>query len=296
MKLNRRETILASAAGGILVLAVVWFLFMMGDSRSTETLRHRREELIGKVAAAQKEVDQGRRERTRLADWQHRSLPSNPAVARSLYQNWLRDMANRIGIRRLNVESKEVESRRNTFARITFALHGQASLGDLTEFLFEFYSAGHLHQIRQLDVKPLEGSHDLDVTVAIDAMSLATADSKDELCKDPGHSLRMKQLADYRDPIVKRNLFTPYSPPSPPRKLETGVDPAEFAFVTALTEIDGVRQVWLQDRMAGKTWKLKAGDKFDVGSHHGAVQSIPSDEEAVLEVDGQAPAPRWGKS
>ena len=133
------------------------------------------------------------------------------------------------------------------------------------------------------------------MNLAIEAMSLPSADSKDELCKDPGHALRLKQLADYHDPIVKRDLFSAYSPPSPPRKTDSDVDPADFAFVTGLTEKDGARQVWIQDRMADKRWTLKEGETFQVGGHQGRVQSITA-EEVIVELDGQRRRHRVGEN
>ena len=63
--------------------------------------------------------------------------------------------------------------------------------------------------------------------------------------------LQLAKLSDYRDPIVKRDFFAAYvrpAPASPPRRDRT-VDPADFAFVTGFTEVDGTAQVWIQDRM-----------------------------------------------
>ena len=152
-------------------------------------------------------MDAGQRDRKRLAEWQRRALPSDRAMARSLYQNWLRGLANRDHFHQLNIESKEVESRRNMFTRISFTVHGHVALADLTQFLYEFYSAGHLQQIRLMDIKPLENSQELDVNLTIEALSLPGADRKDQLSKLPGRGLRLAKLDDYREPIAKRDLL-----------------------------------------------------------------------------------------
>ena len=66
-----------------------------------------------------------------------------------------------------------------------------------------------------MTMKPVEHAGELDVTVTIEALSLPNADRKDQLCKEKGTGLRLAKVDDYRDPIVKRNLFAPYTPPPP---------------------------------------------------------------------------------
>ena len=282
MKLNRREKILACAAGGLIAAIAVWLLLVAGDGRSAGKLRTERSRLAAEVDGKQNLLEAAARDAKRLAAWQHRALPADPVVARSLYQNWLRSLANRVNFRHLNVESKEAESRRDAFTRISFSIHAQASLAELTEVLYEFYSAGPFHQIRRMDVKPQENSRDLDVNLAVEALSLPGADAKDHLCKEPGHGLRLAKLADYRVPIVARNLFAPYAPPM---KEKTN-DVAEYAFITAFIEVAGSRQVWLQDRTADKTWRLAEGATFEVGGVRGTVQTIAPTREVVVDFDG----------
>ncbi|MGA2619003.1 MAG: hypothetical protein ABSF26_15445 [Thermoguttaceae bacterium] len=295
MKFQRRERILAAATGGLVLLVAVWLLFLAGDSRSAAALVTDRDRLAAEVEKKQKELDLAGRDAKRLAGWQRRSLPAETATARSLYQNWLRGLAARVGFRQLTIESKEVEARRSMFTRLSFILHGRASLSDLTEFLYAFYSAGHLHQIRQLDVKPVERSGALDVNLTVEALALPGADSKDRLSPEPGRGLRLAKPADYRQAIVARNLFAAYSP-APAVAVEKGVDVAEYAFVTAFTESDGARQIWLQDRIKGKTWKLGEGDDFQVGRLHGKVRSIGPSNEVIVDFDGHHRRLRGGEN
>lgn len=291
MTWQRREKILASIAGGLLVVAAGWFLLLSGDSRSAAQLRSERTRLEAEVTGKQNLLEDAARDAKRLAAWQRRALPSDRVVARSLYQNWLRGLANRVHFRQLNIESKEVESRRNMFTRVSFSLNGHVGLADLTQFLYEFYTAGHLHQIRQMDIKPLEGSRELDVNLTVEALSLPDADRQGQLSKEPGDGLRLAKLDDYREPIVKRNLFAPYSPPKPARAVvaedrEKLVDLAQYTFVTGFTEVDGFRQVWIQDRIAGKTWKLNEGADFQIGRFRGTVRTIAPSREVILDFDG----------
>jgi hypothetical protein len=292
MKLATREKILAAVAGGIVLLPAIWFLFLSGDERSSDKLRAERTRLTADMAAKQTLVDAAAREGKQLAAWQARALPADPTIARSLYQNWLRSLASRTKLRRVNVDSKEVESRTGMFTRLSFAIHANASLADLTRFLYEFYAAGHLHQIRNMDIKPLENSRDLDVNLTIEAVSLPDADNKDQLTKESGHELRLAKLDEYLEPIVKRNLF---APPTATIAVET-VDPAQYAFVTAFTEVNAMRQVWIQDRLAGKTWQLAAGDGFQIGALRGTVIAIEPPHEVVVELDGHRRRLRDGEN
>jgi hypothetical protein len=299
MTWQRREKVLASVAGGLVALLAVWFLLFGGDSRTSAQLRDR---LRDEVAAKQQRLAAAERDAKRLAQWQRSALPSDNVVARSRYQNWLRGLANRVGFRQLNIESKEVETRRDMFTRMSFSLHGHVALADLARFLYDFYSAGHLQQIRQMDIKPLENARELDVNLTVEALSLPGADRKDQLTKESGTGLRLASLDDYRDPITKRNLFAPYVAPPPSHagtaaaKSDNQVDVAQYAFVTGFTEVDGVRQVWIQDRVAGKLWRLNEGESFQVGRLRGTVRKITATSNVVVEFDGHRRRLRDGEN
>ena len=146
-----------------------------------------------------------------------------------------------------------------------------------------------------MTMKPVEHTSELDVTMMIEALSLPNLSRKDQLSKEPGRGLRLAKVEDYREPIVKRNLFAPYTPPPAvgPRvadkkadKPKESVDTAQFTFVTGFTEIDGFRQVWIQDRMEGKTWQLNEGGEFKVGALNGKVRKIAPTHEVTLDFDG----------
>ena len=92
-----------------------------------------------------------------------------------------------------------------------------------------------------------------------------------------------KNLAEYKQAIMKRNVMAADVPSNRP----ASVDPAQFTFVTGLTEVDGKKLVWIQNRMGGRLWKLGEGEKFEVGDMCGTVQAInPAKDEVVVELDG----------
>jgi hypothetical protein len=139
--------------------------------------------------------------------------------------------------------------------------------------------------------------------VTIEALSLPNADRKDQLSAEKGTGLRLAKVDNYRDPIVKRNLFAPYTPPAASAtagkksdKSKELVDTAQFAFVTGFTDVDGLRQVWIHDRTSGKHWLLKEGEKFKVGQISGTVRKIAASREVTLDFDGHRRRLRDGES
>ena len=295
MKLQRREKILGGVALGLVGLVALYFLLIAGDSRSTEQLIGERSKLELEIKTKNDLLKAAARDAKRMSDWQHRSLPADPATAKSLYQNWLRGLASRVNFRSPTIAANEAGSRRDQFTRISFAVRAHAALGDLVDFLYEFYSVGYLHQIRKMDIKPVPNSRELDVNMTIEALSLPSAEAKTELPKEAGHGLKLPKLADYRSPIVSRNLFAGYVRPKPPpsaappprRRERPSVDPADYAFVTGFTEVDGAAQVWLQDRIVGKLWKLGDGESFAIGKMQGKIEAIAPDGEVIVEFDGR---------
>jgi hypothetical protein len=277
MTLKKREKVLAIVAGAAVLLLAGWFLLYAGDGRSFARLRQDREKLLSDVQKKETRVEAANRAVARLAAWQKRSLPADASIARSLYQQWIRGVAEKAGFRQLNVGSSETAWRTKTATLLKFTVRGRASLGQLVQFLFVFYSAGHLHQITQMDVKPRADSEGLDVEFTAEALSLATADSKDQLSNERGGRLKLASLSDYSEKIVDRNFFAPYAPPPPEREEPSRpkFDPSQYAFVTAIVEErDGRSQVWLMDRTAGKTLKLGEGETFAIGSVKGSIKTI----------------------
>ena len=165
-----------------------------------------------------------------------------------------------------------------------------------SNFSYGFYSAGHLHQIRHMDVKPVENSGDLDLNLTIEALSLPKADRKDRLSQKPGRDLRLAKLDDYRGPIVKRDLFSPGLGRRGRSHREGTLDLAEYTYVTALVEAGGVQQVWLHDRLANKTWKLGEGDEFSVGQLAGTVRKINRSNEVIVDFDGHRRRLSYGQN
>lgn len=69
-------------------------------------------------------------------------------------------------------------------------------------------------------------------------------------------------------PMVTRVDTGPPPPPKP------RFEDAKFAYVTAITEVDGERQVWLTIRTSGELLKLREGEKFEVEKFKGTISRL----------------------
>ena len=160
----------------------------------------------------------------------------------------------------------------------------------------------HLHQIRRLTVRPVEKSKDLDLVIAIEALSLPpnkalsllTADLKDQLSQGRGNRLAMGSLEEYREDIGRRNVMSPYRPP-PVVTPTTPViaepkpepfDPSKFAYVTGIVEVNGEPQVWVKARTTDEKFQLRQGDKFQMGPFSAIIARIDL-RNVEIEIDGK---------
>ena len=278
MKLQRREKILVAVAVGLVALSAAWVLFFAGGSRSYAELSARRDQLVMQVNKKEMNVKMAAIAARRLAEWQHCALPSDATDARALYQTWLRELAERFQFRQLNVNASGQQSQRNTFTLFAFTLHGRTSLAKLVEFLYAFSSAGHLHQIRSIDVKPVENPPELDVSLTVEAMSLPGADRTNKLTTMQNKTLHRAKLSEYSEKIVGRNVFGPVRAAG--NSLETAADAAQTTFVTAILGGDG-GEVWLIERTTGKDWKLHEGEHLQAGSLQGTVKAIGTHDVTI---------------
>lgn len=292
-----REKTLAAVLAGLVALLAVW----LGAGRVREALAVR----TGRIDALERDVrdkqfqgELGARAAEELAAWQARSLPADPNLALTLYQNWLVGLADQARLRDIVVEAGRPTTQRNIYIRLNFTVRARASLEQAARFMHDFYRAPHLHQIRAASLKPLEGSRDLDLSFIIEALSLPGADRLDRLSEVDFDRLAPRTWSDYRGPIVDRNLFAAYTPPPPPRTTPIvterrpepprppSFDPARHAVLTAVVEVDQEPEAWISVRVTGEVLRVRTGDALSVGQMQATVASIGVNW-LVLESEGQ---------
>lgn len=283
MVLGKRERILAIAAGALVALVAGRLLW----SFVTEPIRSRQARLDSLEREGDKQWRRFRnlqRAKARLLEWNRRSLPSDPQTGRLLYENWLLETVEKAQFQNKRVESAESRPHRGLFVTFPYTIRGQANLEQLTKFLFDFYSAGHLHQIRRLTIHPAEKPPGFEIVMIVEAALMPNADRRDKLCERPSNRLGKTELSEYQKWIAQRNVFGAHVPAA---VAASPLDPARFVYVTGITEKDGKAQVWMQARMSGEKFTFSEGEKFQMAGLQGTVKRI-GQREVELEIDGKA--------
>ncbi|NQT17482.1 MAG: hypothetical protein HQ582_32300 [Planctomycetes bacterium] len=266
------------------------------DARRRE--KSRLEETIKKLKEEQKRIAAAK---THLAKSRSQSLPSDPELARSLYQAWLVELVERVRFSSPSVNSFEPVTRRvsakgtrnSTFYHtLSFSMRGRGTLEQVTEFLYAFYRTDVLHQIRTILISPLREGDQLDLSVTIDALALPEAPTKDEdkaptdlqavydvfaqrVQRTQEGRLASLELSDYH-PIVTRNLFAIAG---------AHPDPLEHTYFTSVNIVDGSPRVWFTLRTSDKILKLGEGEDFQVGQFRGTIAEIEGSDVIIQSED-----------
>jgi hypothetical protein len=221
------------------------------------------------------ELKQIRTEEEQLAVWETQSLPAEAPLARSLYQAWLVELVEHVGLLKPNVDSGEPVNRKDLFQTLSFAVRGEGTLEQATQLLFEFYRAGHLHQIRSLELTPSAEGKQFSISLAIEALSLPYLKRADQLGSARGDRLGSAKLADYQI-IARRNVFG------------SGTDPDVLAYtrLTGVTYSHGRPQAWFTLDTRGETLQKGVGEVLAIGGFRSTIVDI-QDADVVLDIDGQ---------
>jgi hypothetical protein len=161
--LNQRERILAWGAGSLVTVALVQFGYnyvqTLFDERQTQV-----DALDREISDKNALLLRGKKAGKKLNEWQHRSLPTDLVLARSLYKNWLARLIERTRLGRADVTLGADMPKPGIYVKVPVNVRGQGTMEQVVQLLFDFYQADHLHYIRQLTLTPLAGS---DSTTAI---------------------------------------------------------------------------------------------------------------------------------
>jgi hypothetical protein len=178
-------------------------------------------------------------------------------------------------------------------------------LDQIAEFLRRFHKADYLHLIRKVSPRPIKNSKEMDVSITIEALSLPQASSDrtlpdietTQLTATDTDKTMLKQITD-------RALFSEYVPPrvvveQPSTERRTTpplpFDHSPYCYVTAVVEVNGKPQVWIEIRTEGKKYKLFEGEMFHLGEVRCYVKKIELGK-VQFEAVGSLYTIRTGKS
>ena len=273
---------------GILAIFFAWY----GLSWAYESLyREPRKRLGAEIKKLEEEIAFGKQNVTtmtqgynQLVGFYMRSLPRTPNDARSLYTFWLLEL-----LKYCDIEAGDVTGNNPTRAAFglnyRFNVRGTCSLDRLSRLLFEFYYAPFLHRVTSMTIAPVEGKEDvITVTLTVDALALrppfqqAPYPLQNQLPTGYIPRLRSNDLTAYHV-IADRNLL---------QAAKGGVDKADYAYLTAINQVDDQTEIWLTVRTDNGIIKAKKGEAIRVGSFRGTVEDI-FEQDVVFNRDGM----RW---
>lgn len=252
MNQNRRKHLLLAGLGLIAV-------FYVGDWILTNWIEEPKAERRKQIVALQariKEYDQKYIARAQqdipwLRYWYSQSLPTNPEVAQSLYRAWLLEVGEYVGIAGRTVNATQAV-KRGAFYSMNFSMRGRGTLEQLTQFLYEFYNAGHLHKINSISITPMGKGGVLDLSVVIETLIIPQANRPDQLGTGRAYRLASLSLDDYQV-IPERNLFSVGG---------GSVDPVNYTYLTAVNYVDDKPQAWFTMRTSEAVMKLSENDQL----------------------------------
>jgi hypothetical protein len=295
-----REKLLALGLAAVLALwqgGVLFRAFVIAPIEDRETDRDAREE---RIKVKKKELRASLAAAAKLKDWKLRSLPPDPVVATSLYQNWLVEIAKKTlskpSIKPSSLVRKS-KGKGDVFQHVSVEIEAEGTLAKLCDFLYEFRKAGLLHRVATmtLETDQHQGDPALKIKLTVEALALADAPERATLIADPKIAeiahVPAKERKDYA-PLVAKNLFVRgyNGPPKPPRTpgviLPGEEDPRALVWLVSVVSADGVPEAKLRDVSTNKKANLSEGSDFSVAGVDGKVVSIGTDF-VMLEIKGE---------
>jgi hypothetical protein len=274
--MSQRERVLAAAVALMVMLwggTVGW-----GRYQSTLTNNQNQQLTTGQeLSQARTASARGLRAERMLRGWQRQSLPTNLDIAKSLYQDWLRQQLVEAGLIVRELTESTARTTRQHFRQVTYLVNAQGSLEELTDFLYRFYQSNHLHRVSAASLIPTTTRRLLTVSLTIDALSLADCPRSSELAEGSSDTFA-ETLEEISDEIVSRNIFVAYEPPEPERPVERVVeavsDEAAKAVVSSLNHGEGGWQMAIRMSDSGKVTYFRVGDEISIGQFTGRVEEM----------------------
>ena len=279
-----RTKLLLAAAG---LVGILWG-GDQGYRKYIEEPTSNREALIGKLEVRIADRKRALKNSARLQQWidrlGDRSLPRNSELARARYRDWLLRMVEQAELQKPSVDSGNpiAESAKNlttnreeeVLKRYPFSVRGRGTLAQVTRFLHTFYRAPHLQKITTISLTPISGGSEVDMTLSIESLGLASCARDESLAEGTTSRLASEDLAIYQ-PIVRRDIFA-----------SDLASPLSRVHLTAITvDRDGLAQAWFRTAPEDPSVTLKRGDTLRVDAHEVEIVDILPERVIVL-VDG----------
>ena len=281
--MNDREKILAVAVASLVAMwgaSQGWGKYQTALEKNLNAQRNVAQEL----STARTATARGRRAQQKLRKWQRQSLPTDPDIAKSLYQDWLQQQLTEAGLKVKELNIRSPRSSSTSYRQFTFVVNASGKLEQLTDFLYRFYKARHLHRISQADLSPAEDRKSLKISLTVDALSLPEAKRSDQLAEGSLEAFQ-QSLDQFRDSIVGRNLFATYQAEKSEdevAKKETKNTDAEQASFSGLNYGEEGWLMSVRMKNTGKMHYFRVGDAIEIGEFQGTIKRLDGPRRRVI--------------
>lgn len=261
-------------------------LYRSWIEQPTTQLNSRLDALSGDLQKASQDQMVAQKIGKRLEMYGQRALPYDPQLARSVYQQWLLGLVDKHQLASaavdpgqpvpVEIRSRTKRGKRDRIGhRISYSLRGQGTLASFERFLIDFRTAGHLHKIRSLSLNPTGKEGELDISLAIEVLSLDAAAKKDELgdwefvSRDPAESEAANtsdqpSASDRPSEFVQRNLFA--------RGYAKSLNEIKLKAITS--DKSGRQQAWFSLPSSGPSVAVAIDEQLPVPLHEITVAEI----------------------
>lgn len=219
---EKQLTVAVAAAGALWAGSQGWVRYRNAVDAAHEAQATAEQEL----AAAEVEVNRGRRARAQVVAWREQSLPTDVDVAESLYRDWLSGELKAAGLSVPQVSERARARVGEEAAELTFTVSAKGELKQWLDFFKRFRAAPHLHRLSEATLVPDDERKQLTGTLRVDALSLPDGRRQDKLAQadesaDADHEATGELIAA----IDQRGPFRPYEGKKK-EKAESGADKA----------------------------------------------------------------------
>lgn len=226
----------------------------------------------------------------RLEIYGQRSLPFDPPIARSKYQDWLGKLVVSNQLTQSSIEVgpgqsvtvKDGSKKREAFKQYAFTVNATGTLEQVSQFLYDFYDAGHLHKINTMSLSRSGGRFAL--SIKGEAIGVPSCERKETLTNVVGDRLAKPNFGAYTA-IVRRNVFS----------REVGATLKHIKLSAVTYDKFGVPEAWFKVGINQTTKKLQRDDTLTVSVHELRVIDIQP-RSTLIDFDGEVIDLPIGKS
>lgn len=275
----------------ILILGFLLFFLIYGGSWVYRSLyREPRNKLraeIGKYEEINEQMRQGIESMSKFVgenrSYYGRSFPRSETAVRTLYQSWLSEVCRFSDFEETRISSERPQ--RRSFGYVyRFHVQGRVSSEGLAQFLYEFYWASFLQRLTRIDLRPVENSEQMQISLNFEAITLfpPTRDSAtplfDQLPQGYHRRLSSGPFSTYES-VAEQNLL---------QYARSGVDRADHTYLTLVLYENEIPKIWLTDRTSPSSDPIvvELDSPIKIGSFSAKLVEIDG-ESVVFEKNGQ---------